>query len=798
MLLRHNQIVYNEAVQCVRDGIHDILITQDTGTGKSYICVELLKTIFKNKKVLYIVPKWSIAENFKGVEGFSEVESNIEFATYNSFTNDFITNMYFTAYDIFVVDEAHHLGSDRYGNNILNLLNKVKVSNNKYFIGLTATPVREDKIDVSKFFSKRIQGITLFECIQAELINPFDYIVCSSNFIDSYRELIFRNIINIDGERLKYKYDFTNSRTLLTSIVKENSRNKWIVYFHSYEKLSENKQMLKEIFSGYKVIEFHSYTDNDNEIIKEVRNSEKVVILTMDMLSEGVHISGVEGIILFRNVGSLVLFRQILGRVSSMNKNYNPIVIDCTNVAMRMLRKLDRVQRESASKERKFYEKHENIGIFNVKLDNKDYFDIMSIICKMSDGFEYNGKYFSSYNEFCESYKLSASDFCEFRKALPTNILKEDACKKYLDFLDSKKFEFKGKIYIDQRGVFQLIAKDNGYDEVDFCTVRNHRKSYYKKHSMTYNSKILCEDYERVLKKRELAEESRKIKDIENKKTTIEESNMMYIEEELTKIGFSKKQFSYFLKSHGINLKDILANVEDCTKALNSYKDSLYYYDGKYYVRQAEVLRRANVDYKAFKFFVDSRNLGGLSFEEQLSLYKDHQKTKKGTYPFLRGTEFKYLKDFCLEYNIPYEGLIRWYTSYGNNSDDAKWVIEQYKLFLKERKSVTYKGKTYKYRKDLYKEYGLVTSQVLSSLEALGIKDSNISFEEKMDLVIKYSNELKDKRENIRLFKEACDKYSLKYQTVKHWFDIHPDYYNDKISKEDLVEVYLKNRKGGK
>lgn len=794
MLLNHNQIVYNEAVQCVRDGIHDILITQDTGTGKSYICVELLKTIFKDKKVLYVVPKWSIAENFKSVEGFSDVEGNIEFATYNSFTNDFITNMYFTAYDVFVVDEAHHLGSDRYGNNTLNLLNKVKVSNNKYFIGLTATPVREDKVDVSKFFSKRIQGITLFECIQAELINPFDYIVCSSNFIDSYRELIFRNIINIDGERLKYKYDFTNSRTLLTSIVNENPRNKWIVYFHSYEKLLENKQMLVEIFSGYKIIEFHSYADNDNEIIKEIRNSEKVVILTIDMLSEGVHISGVEGIILFRNVGSLVLFRQILGRVSSMNKNYNPIVIDCTNVAMRMLRKLDRVQRENASKERKFYEKHENIGIFNVKLDNKDYFDIMSIICKMSDGFEYNGKYFSSYNEFCETYKLSASDFCDFRKALPTNILKEDACKKYLDFLDSKKFEFKGKYYIDQKGVFQLIAKDNGYDEVDFCTVRSHRKTYYRKNGMTYNTKTLCEDYEVLLKKRELAKE-RKMQNIENKKPTIEESNMMYIEKELSKIGFSKSQFSYFLKSHGIELKGILANKEDCIKALNSYKDFLYYYDGKYYVRKSEVLRKANVEYKALHHFVNSKNLGELSFEEQLSLYKKYQETKKNPYPFLKGTEFKYLKDFCLRYNISCGSFSRWYSLYGNNSEDVKWIIEQYKM---GREPITYKGKTYNCKKDLYKEYGFTTGQVISYLEAMGIgiKDSNIPFEEKMNLVIKHNNELKDKRDNIRLFKEACDKYGLRYNTVKHWFVVHPDYYNDKISKEDLVEVYLKNRKG--
>ena len=209
----------------------------------------------------------------------------------------------------------------------------------------------------------------------------------------------------------------------------------------------------------------------------------------------------------------------------------------------------------------------------------------------------------------------------------------------------------------------------------------------------------------------------------------------------------------------------------------------------------SEVLRSANVEYKAFYSFVNYRNLGGLSFEEQLSLYKDYQETKKDAYPFLKGTEFKYLKDFCLRYNISCGSFSRWYSLYGNNSEDAKWVIEQYKM---GREPVIYKGKTYNCRKDLYKEYGLTTQQVLSYLERLGIKEFNISFEEKMDLVIKHNNELKDKRENLRLFKEACDKYSLKYQTVKNWFDIHPDYYDDKISKEDLIKIYLKNKKGGK
>lgn len=55
-LLEHNQKVYDEAVEYFKNGGKDLLIVQDTGTGKSFICAELLNTIFKGMSVLYVVP----------------------------------------------------------------------------------------------------------------------------------------------------------------------------------------------------------------------------------------------------------------------------------------------------------------------------------------------------------------------------------------------------------------------------------------------------------------------------------------------------------------------------------------------------------------------------------------------------------------------------------------------------------------------------------------------------------------------------------------------------------------------
>lgn len=223
-LLKHNQKVYNEAVTYFNNGGKDLLIVQDTGTGKSYICAELLNTIFKGKSVLYVVPMHKVAENFEKVKGDC---SNIKFVSYWFFNKDISLNNI----DVIVFDEAHHIGSDIFGKSIQKLIRTNKAM---YIIGLTATPIRDDRIDVSKFFSKVINGASVFDCIENGLMPKFTYISCSDSVIKSinnYRREYNTNSIIRNGITYNLKINWENSKDLISDIVKDTHLDKWICFF---------------------------------------------------------------------------------------------------------------------------------------------------------------------------------------------------------------------------------------------------------------------------------------------------------------------------------------------------------------------------------------------------------------------------------------------------------------------------------------------------------------------------------------------------------------------------------------
>ena len=375
VLLEHNQKVYDEAVEYFKNGGKDLLIVQDTGTGKSFICAELLNTIFKGMSVLYVVPVFKIAENFKNSTGCSD---NIEFVSYRFFKDD----VDLSDIDVIVFDEAHHTGSNKCGNVIQNIIQN---NQDKYIIGLTATPVREDKVDVSTFFSKTINGASVFECIENGLMPKFAYISCSDHTIkdiNSHVRSYGVNSITRDGITYNLKIDYNNSIDLLKSIVKDTNLDKWICFFGSVKELNENEEAMKSIFQGYTIVKVHSYLETVD--LEGLSTQSKVVVLSVNMFLEGIHLKGVQGILISRNVGSVLVFRQILGRVSSIGSNVSPVVIDCTNVLFRIVEKLMRSERESKGIQ---IEKSEYVfkEIINTTLVDKKYVDISNLLQNLYD-----------------------------------------------------------------------------------------------------------------------------------------------------------------------------------------------------------------------------------------------------------------------------------------------------------------------------------------------------------------------------------------------------------------------------
>ena len=85
----------------------------------------------------------------------------------------------------------------------------------------------------------------------------------------------------------------------------------------------------------------YSSLGNLNEVIEGLKKEEKAVVLSVDMLLEGVHLPNITGIVMFRNISSLVVFQQILGRVCSIGNKIEPVIVDGSDNGPRMLDKLN-------------------------------------------------------------------------------------------------------------------------------------------------------------------------------------------------------------------------------------------------------------------------------------------------------------------------------------------------------------------------------------------------------------------------------------------------------------------------
>lgn len=329
MLLKpHNKKAVDSLIEAYKTNRTAIYIS-GVGTGKSFVFMGLLD-VFKDIRVLYVLPKHSIKENINTYSEFKEYKHRVDFVTFNFFSNYKKGIRKINEYDFVVVDEVHHIGSDRYGKCLLECMNNT----DRKFLGLTATPIREKPIfDVSEYFDIRINGISNFDAIREGLMPPFEYRLCLP-------EKDLKQIEKEYNNEITARLDYSESSSVLQDIVHTFPRDKWICFFASQKAIDENYPMIEEVFKGYEILILLSNLRNLNEVITRAQEVSKCVIISVNILLEGVHLSSVDGIILFRNVTSLSAFQQMLGRVCSIGKKISPVIVDCSSCGPKLLAKL--------------------------------------------------------------------------------------------------------------------------------------------------------------------------------------------------------------------------------------------------------------------------------------------------------------------------------------------------------------------------------------------------------------------------------------------------------------------------
>lgn len=338
ILMPHNQKAVAKILDAYKT-VNKVIYTSGVGTGKSWVFMAVDEAA--SNKTLYIIPKKSIRNNMHTYNDFlSNQAGHTDFATYNYFTSVEKGTNLIRKYDLVVLDECHHLGSDRYGKCLVKIMTKEKETK---FLGLTATPTREDGINVSKYFDEAVNGISNFEAIEQGLMPKIIYKIC-------YPEKGLRQIAKEYGKDYSVRLTFDNADHILSDAVKTYQRNKWICFFSNVNSLKHYESMVRRIFAGYEVMTLYSSLNNLDEVIDRAQKADKAVILSCNILLEGVHLPNIDGIILFRDVTSMPCFEQMIGRVCSIGKETEPIVLDCSASAWKLMIRLQNVNDSSRGK----------------------------------------------------------------------------------------------------------------------------------------------------------------------------------------------------------------------------------------------------------------------------------------------------------------------------------------------------------------------------------------------------------------------------------------------------------------
>ena len=144
-LYNHNADSYNQVKSSFESGQDVVAIVHATGTGKSYIALQLAYDN-KDKKIVYVVPSHGIIEHInKIIEDNPNLDlkrdfPNLEFRTYQSFISLSEDEIADINCDLLILDEFHHIGAPVWGARINTM---VETHPDMKIFGMTAYTVRD-------------------------------------------------------------------------------------------------------------------------------------------------------------------------------------------------------------------------------------------------------------------------------------------------------------------------------------------------------------------------------------------------------------------------------------------------------------------------------------------------------------------------------------------------------------------------------------------------------------------------------------------------------------------------------
>lgn len=320
---RQREFVSNSVAALKKHG--NTLGIAPTGAGKTLMLSKVTKEIIgDNKKALILAHRDELTA--QNAAKFLKINQGTTTSIFDAKTKSFAGQVTFAMVqtlsrqsnlkqipflDLLVIDEAHHAPSESYQN----IIGEVKKKNHQILIyGVTATPNRGDKKDLSKVFSNVADQITISELIASgHLVKPRTYI------IDVGAQNDLKNVKKTAGDfDMKAVEEIMNKSPITEEIFtkwQEFASNRKTVIFCS---TLVHAKAVYEVFNNHsiKTVLIHGdLSENDRKyILHSFEQGDAQVIVNVSVLTEGWDYQPVSCVILLRPSSFKSTMIQMIGR----------------------------------------------------------------------------------------------------------------------------------------------------------------------------------------------------------------------------------------------------------------------------------------------------------------------------------------------------------------------------------------------------------------------------------------------------------------------------------------------------
>ena len=349
-LYEHNQAAYHAALELMnRSG--KAAVIHPTGTGKSIIAFKLVEE-YPQKRICWLSPSIYIIntqrENVCHLDP-NFTDENVTYYTYAKLMNMGVDELQEVQPDFIVLDEFHRCGAAEWCKGVQALLQMYPQAK---LLGLTATSIRylDNQRDMAdELFDGNVASeITIAEAIATGIL-PIPMYVTALYSYQHELELLERR-----GKSIRHRANYDANRQYLDALYRaleyslgldeifekhiQDRAGKYIVFCSGKEHMNAVQEQIPEWFSGidqnphiYCVLSEDLGSEVAFTDFKQDASPHLKLLLCVDMLSEGIHVDDISGVILLRPTISPIVYKQQIGRALAAGKQGRPLIFDIVN-----------------------------------------------------------------------------------------------------------------------------------------------------------------------------------------------------------------------------------------------------------------------------------------------------------------------------------------------------------------------------------------------------------------------------------------------------------------------------------